>query len=122
MPMVTWMSNGRTVTLSRANQETVALWGAKTILMLEAIREPERVQLDAFRLMYETRLPSADIAIAMREAEGRWPYRFAARGSAAELCVGHLVIRANAHGSAAVRIWPAEGSVRFPPVQLVRAA
>jgi hypothetical protein len=120
MPLVEWMSGGRPFMLAQQNQELVAFWGVKTILLLQAIRDPELLPLEVYRRMYEMRTPPPGfrVAVALRPREGRWPYRFAAQGSAttlrewdveptyadteidhyrAELCIGQLVIRAAAN-------------------------
>jgi hypothetical protein len=111
---------GLPVVLAIQNQETVALWSAKTVMALQAVRDPDLLPATAARRLYAERRPPASfrLAVALRPREGRWPYRFAARGSAAtlrkwdveptfpdaeldhyraELCIGHLVIQAGAN-------------------------
>ena len=139
-PLVERLTTGDPHLLGQEDQRALALWGTKTILLLQAIRDPELVPPGAFWRMHQERRPPAGlrVAVALRAPEGRWPYRFAAQGSGvdyyrAELCVGGLVIRVAANfaaqvrpidlGSAAVEIWPAVAPVEFPPAHgIVRAS
>ena len=120
MPLVEWLTGGRPFMLGQQNQETVAMWGTKTILVLQAIRDPDLLPVGAYRGLHGGQSPPDGfrVAIALRAREGRWPYRFAAQGSAttlrewdvlptypdtaidhyrAELCLGQLVIRCAAN-------------------------
>jgi hypothetical protein len=118
-PTLEPMILGLPVVLALQNQETVALWSAKTVMALQAVRDPGLLPATAARRLYaEQRPPAFRLAVALRPREGRWPYRFTARGSAAtlrewdveptfpdaeldhyraELCIGHLVIQAGAN-------------------------
>jgi hypothetical protein len=118
-PMLEPMVAGLPVVLAVQNQEPLAFWAAKTVTMLQAVRDPELLPATAARQLYAERRPPTGfrVAVALRPREGRWPYRFAAQGSAAtlrewdveptfpdalldhyraELCIGHLVIQAGA--------------------------
>lgn len=119
-PLVDWLSGGRPFLLAQQNQETLAFWSVKTILQLQAIRDPELLPAGVYRELHDRQAPPTGVrvAIALRAREGRWPYRFAAQGSAAtlrewdvhptypdtaidhyraELCIGQLVVRAAAN-------------------------
>jgi len=118
-PLVSGMIAGLPVVLAQQNQEMLARWVAKTVLSLQADRDPELLPLGAYRQLTETSRPPAGlrVSVALRPHEGKWPYRFASMGSAstlrdwdveptfpgtmldfyyAELCLGHLVIRVGA--------------------------
>lgn len=107
---------GTPTLLAHQGQELLALWCAKTVLTLQAVRDRELLPAGAFRELRASMRPPTGfhVAVALRPREGRWPYRFAASGSAAtlrswdveptfddaaldhyraELCIGHLVIR-----------------------------
>lgn len=118
-PLVGGMIAGLPVILAQQNQEMLARWVAKTVMSLQALRDPELLPEGAYHQLTETRRPpdGLRVSVALRPHEGKWPYRFASMGSAstlrewdveptfpgtmldhyyAELCVGHLVIRVGA--------------------------
>lgn len=118
-PLVGGMIAGLPVILAQQNQEMLARWVAKTVLFLQAYRDPEILPGGAYRQLTETGRPPEGlrVSVALRPREGQWPYRFASIGSAstlrdwdveptfpgttldhyyAELCLGHLVIRVGA--------------------------
>lgn len=126
-PVLEPMIAGVPVVLPVQNQETAALWAAKTMLSLRAVRDPERLPAPAMRRLYEDQLPPDGfrIAAALRPRESRWPYRV----TATEFCVGHLVIQTNLaphaleYSGASLEIWPATAVRRWPPARgIVRAA
>jgi hypothetical protein len=118
-PLVGGMIAGLPVVLAQQNQEMLARWVAKTVLSLQALRDPELLPLGAYEELAATRRPPTGlrVSVALRPHEGQWPYRFASMGSIstlrdwdveptfpgtlldhyyAELCLGHLVIRVGA--------------------------
>jgi hypothetical protein len=118
-PLVSGMIAGLPVVLAQQNQEMLARWVAKTVLSLQADRDPELLPAAAYQQLTETTRPPAGlrVSVALRPHEGKWPYRFASMGAAstlrewdveptfpgtildqyyAELCLGHLVIRVGA--------------------------
>lgn len=126
-PVLEPMIAGVPVVLPVQNQETAALWAAKTMLSLQAVRDPEQLTSPSMRHLYEEQRPPNGfrIAAALRPREGRWPYRV----TATELCIGHLVIQTNLaphareYGDASLEIWPARVALRWPPPRgIVRAA
>jgi hypothetical protein len=153
-PALETMIAGNPLLLALQNQETVALWAVKTILMLQLVHDPELMPVAVFRELRDKQRPPTAfrIAVGLRPREGRWPLGFAAQASAAtlrrwdvgptfpgatidhyraELCVGHLVVRAGANFTpharpidrdpATVEIWPARVPMRWPPARgLVR--
>jgi hypothetical protein len=109
------MVAGYPLLLDRENQRTVATWAAKTVLTLQAVRDPDLIPAGAYRELRELERPPTGfrLALAMRPWEAAWPYHFTFAASAAtlrewdveptfpgttidhyraELCVGHLVI------------------------------
>jgi hypothetical protein len=113
------MIAGLPVVLAQQNQEMLARWVAKTVLSLQADRDPELLPPAAYHQLTATSRPPEGlrVSVALRPREGKWPYRFASMGSAstlrdwdveptfpgtildhyyAELCLGHLVIRVGA--------------------------
>jgi hypothetical protein len=118
-PLVGGMIAGLPVVLAQQNQEMLARWVAKTVLSLQALRDPELLPVGAYHELTATRRPPTGlrVSVALRPHEGQWPYRFASMGSIstlrdwdveptfpgtmldhyyAELCLGHLVIRVGA--------------------------
>jgi hypothetical protein len=118
-PLVSGMIAGLPVILAQQNQEMLARWVAKTVMSLQAHRDPELLPLGAYHQLTQTHRPPEGlrVSVALRPREGKWPYRFASIGSAstlrdwdveptfpgtmldhfyAELCLGHLVIRVGA--------------------------
>jgi hypothetical protein len=118
-PVLEVLIAGRPFVLDRHNQQTLALWSAKTILMLQAARGPATFSTAVHRHVFEYREPPTGfrLALGIRAHEGEWPLRFAARSFRAGngrpgllptfpgmtidsyqagLCIGHLVIRARA--------------------------
>jgi hypothetical protein len=118
-PVLEVLIAGRPFVLDRLNQQTLALWSAKTILMLQAARGPETFSTAVHRHVFDRREPPTGfrLALGIRAHEGEWPLRFAARSFRASngrpgllptfpgmaidsyqagLCIGHLVIRARA--------------------------
>jgi len=118
-PLVSGMIAGLPVVLAQQNQEMLARWVAKTVLSLQALRDPELLPLGAYKQLAETGRPPTGlrVSVALRPHEGKWPYRFASMGSTstlrewdveptfpgtlldhyyAEMCLGHLVIRVGA--------------------------
>src|SRR3954465_4561305 len=118
-PLVSGMIAGLPVILAQQNQEMLARWVAKTVLSMQADRDPELLPLAAYQQLTQTGRPpdGLRVSVALRPHEGKWPYRFASMGSAstlrdwdvlptfpgtildhyyAELCLGHLVIRVGA--------------------------
>jgi hypothetical protein len=118
-PVLEVLISGRPFVLDRINQETLALWSAKTILTLQAARGPATFSRAVHRDVFERREPPTGfrLGLGIRAHEGEWPLRFGARsfraGSGrpgllptfpgmaidsyrAGLCVGHLVVRARA--------------------------
>jgi hypothetical protein len=119
MPVLELLIAGRPFVLGLRNQETLALWAAKTILMLEAAHDPTTFSTEAHRHVFEHREPPTgfQLALGIRPHEGEWPCRFTAQGFTASsgrpgllptypdmaidsyragLCIGHLVVRARA--------------------------
>lgn len=118
-PVLEVLIAGRPFVLDRMNQETLALWSAKTILMLQAARGPATFSTCVHRHVFERREPPTGfrLELAIRAHEGEWPLRFAAQSFTASngrpgllatfpgmaidsyqagLCIGHLVVRARA--------------------------
>jgi hypothetical protein len=118
-PLVAGMIAGLPVILAQQNQAMLARWVAKTVLSLQAYRDPELLPLGAYQALTATARPPEGlrVSVALRPREGQWPYRFASMGMAstlrdfdveptfpgtlldnyyAELCLGHLVIRVGA--------------------------
>jgi hypothetical protein len=154
-PLISHMVAGNPVVLAQQNQEMLALWATKTMLSLQMVRDPDLLPTEAYRQLAVTLQPPTGfaVAVAMRPHEGKWPYRFQALGSTmtmrgwdveptfpdtwvdhyrAELCIGHLVIRAGANftphaplfeaGSTTMGIWPVRSPERWPPARgIVRA-
>jgi hypothetical protein len=119
MPVLKLLIAGQPFVLGLGNQETLALWSAKTILMLEAAHDSTTFSSEAHRHVFEHREPPAGfrLALGIRPHEGEWPCRFTAQGFTASngrqgllptypgmaidsyragLCIGHLVVRARA--------------------------
>ena len=145
-PTLAPMVLGHPVVLAQQNQETVARWALKSVLALQTVRDPGVLPPALFADFRQIGLPPNGfrVTVALRPREPGWPYRFAATGSAAtrrawevepaypqtgidhyraELCVGHLVIRAGApfapsgHGVErldGIEIWPLGAPVRWP--------
>lgn len=111
---------GTPVVLAQQNQERLARWCVKTVLALQAIRDPNLLGTDVYRQFAAHGLPPQGfrVSVGIRPREGHWPYRFSSLGSAterqvwdieptysgaatdhyrAEFCAGHLVIRVAAH-------------------------
>lgn len=138
---------GNPTLLAQQSQELLAFWCTKSVLTLQTVRDPDLLPGGAFRQLRATMQPPTGfrIALALRPREGGWPYRFSASGSAstlrswdveptfgdaaldhyrAELCIGHLVIRAAAnftpharpydHGPEAIEIWPLGAPAAWP--------
>jgi hypothetical protein len=118
-PVLTLLIAGRPFVLAQQNQATLALWSAKTILMLETARNPRTFSPEVYRHLLEQREPPTGFrfALGIRAHEGEWPCRFEAQafkagngrtsllptfpGMAidtyrAGLCLGHLVVRTRA--------------------------
>jgi hypothetical protein len=118
-PLVSGMIAGLPVILAQQNQEMLARWVAKTVLSLQADRDPELLPVGVYHQLTERHRPpdGLRVSVALRPREGKWPYRFASMGSAstlrdwdveptfpgtsldhyyAELCLGHLVVRVGA--------------------------
>ena len=118
-PLLSGMIGGLPVILAQQNQEMLARWVAKTVLSLQAYRDPELLPVGAYRALTATGRPPEGlrVSVALRPREGQWPYRFASMGSVstlhawdveptfpgtildhyyAEMCLGHLVIRVGA--------------------------
>jgi hypothetical protein len=119
MPVLKLLIAGRPFVLGLRNQETLALWSAKTILMLEAAHDPTTFSTETHRHVFHHREPPTgfQLALGIRPHEGEWPCRFTAQGFTASngrpgllptypdmaidnyragLCIGHLVVRARA--------------------------
>ncbi len=146
-PLVRQMVGGYALVLTLENQSQVASWAAKTLTTLQALRNRELFSPALYEEVALGRRPPTGFRIALtgRPRDGNWPCRFSAIGSAsarrdwdveptfpdspidhyrAELCVGHLVVRATARLSPtghdfdrgnALDIWPARTPVRWPP-------
>jgi hypothetical protein len=140
-PVLETLIAGRPIVLDQHIQRTLACWAAKTILMLQAVREPELLPADVFRDLRTSDAPPTGfrIGIGLRPREGRWPYRFAALGTTAsrrgwdvgrtydapvdhyraELAIGHLVVRATASFSPHARpIDPGAASIEIWPARV----
>jgi hypothetical protein len=119
MPVLELLIAGRPFVLAVRNQETLALWSAKTILMLEAAHDPTTFSTEAYRHVFDHHEPPTgfELALGIRPREGEWPCRFTAQGFTAGngrqgllptypgmaidsyragFCIGHLVVRARA--------------------------
>ena len=139
-PSVEAMVAGYPFVLAVQNQETVAAWAAKTILMLQAVRDDALLPAGAYQQLRTCRRPPTGfaIALALRPRGDRWPYRFTSSGSAAtlrpwdveptfddtgvdhyraQLCLGHLLIQATAGFTPHARAFHDDGAVAIWPAR-----